>query len=136
MRPRMVILEGPGKGRSFDLHGDVTIGRDPGNAICIPAEPVSKWHCTVQRVGDTFFLEDQKSTNGTFVNGLPIGRRMLEDGDEIRLGKCHLLFLIKDAIQVEPSSPAVTVQDGLFETVTILELPRELIVYLDPAATL
>ena len=56
---------------------------------------VSRLHARIVREGDSFFLEDLNSTNGTFKNGLrlqPYEKRELEEGDEIGFGQEILVF--------------------------------------------
>jgi hypothetical protein len=50
-------------------------------------------HAVFERFGDTWFVRDLGSRNGTFVNGEKIiGERALHAGDEILLGRLRLLF--------------------------------------------
>lgn len=56
---------------------------------------VSRLHARIVREGDSYYLEDMNSTNGTFKNGLhlqPYERRKLKEEDEIRLGTLYLVF--------------------------------------------
>jgi hypothetical protein len=64
----------------------VTIGRSKNNHIVIPTLSVSEQHAQVMRLGDEFWLEDNNSSNGTFVNEFRITRRRLVPDDQIRLG--------------------------------------------------
>jgi len=48
----------------------------------------------VKRCG--FHLVDLESHNGTFVNGIPVRRKLLGHGDTIRAGHCELVFLITE----------------------------------------
>ncbi len=42
---------------------------------------------------DGFFIADQGSLNGTFVNRKRVESALLEDGDELQIGKYRLTFL-------------------------------------------
>jgi len=55
---------------------------------------VSRVHASIQRDGDSLYLSDIDSTNGTFLNGQRLGDdpQLLHDGDTIRLG--HLSMKI------------------------------------------
>ncbi|MCP5102998.1 MAG: FHA domain-containing protein [bacterium] len=67
---------------------DTRIGRDPSQTdIAIPELIVSKCHCTLYLKDHQVFLKDNKSTNGTFVNGKQITEQQLEDNDMISLGR-------------------------------------------------
>ena len=75
------------------LESEQTIGRSPENGICIADASVSSRHASIVRTADGFVLEDNQSRNGTFVNGERLhDRRLLADGDLIRLGKVILTF--------------------------------------------
>lgn len=51
----------------------VTIGRSPENGLQILVAEVSVRHGSIGRAGDSFVLADSGSTNGTTVNGSPVG---------------------------------------------------------------
>jgi pSer/pThr/pTyr-binding forkhead associated (FHA) protein len=68
----------------------MTIGRRPGNDIRIDNLAVSGEHATVTTILNDSFLQDLDSTNGTLVNGQPIKKHVLQDGDEVQIGK-HML---------------------------------------------
>ena len=69
-----------------------SIGRRSSNDIQIDNLAVSGEHAVLELVGQIYFIEDQKSTNGTSVNGEKIQRHPLRDGDEIKIGKYSLKF--------------------------------------------
>jgi hypothetical protein len=77
------------------LDEETTIGRDDRNSIPVPHGSVSSRHARVVRAADGFMIEDLGSRNGTFINSDPITeRRLLADGDTVRLGKVLLTFNI------------------------------------------
>jgi pSer/pThr/pTyr-binding forkhead associated (FHA) protein len=62
------------------------------NAEMMLAEPtLSRAHAAVGYDGGGFFLQDLRSTNGTLLNGERRERAQLRDGDEIQIGRMHLL---------------------------------------------
>jgi len=70
---KLFIVDGPGKGQSFDLKGHIIyIGRSPDNDIQIKDGSVSRRHLKIIKKGNTYFGEDLKSRNGTFINGKQI----------------------------------------------------------------
>ena len=69
-----------------------SIGRRSSNDIQIDNLAVSGEHAVLNLVGQIYFIEDQKSTNGTMVNGEKIQRQPLRDGDEIKIGKYSFKF--------------------------------------------
>jgi hypothetical protein len=95
-RAMLVDLDGnTGTGRpSFELFGTTSLGRSKKNAdLVLQADqsdsPVSRLHCTIVEEDGAFFLRDDQSANGTYLNGVrlvPMDRNPLKDGDEIQLG--------------------------------------------------
>lgn len=71
---------------------NVTIGRHSGCDICLPDRTISAHHARITAVREDCFLEDQHSTNGTYVNQQLVDRHLLMDGDTIGLGKYQIVF--------------------------------------------
>ena len=69
--------------------GEVVLGRKAGHAdIVLPVPTVSSRHARLWWEGDTLWVEDLGSTNGTFLNGKRLATPApLRPGDELRLGK-------------------------------------------------
>ncbi|MET0283156.1 MAG: GGDEF domain-containing protein [Polyangiales bacterium] len=98
----LVILFGAEIGRRISLSDrEVVIGRATNADLQIDAESVSRTHAVLSRNARGFFLRDQGSTNGTFVNDQPIRERMLKDGDQIRIGRAMLKFLTSDNVEAQ-----------------------------------
>lgn len=74
----------------------LTIGRKPHNDVQIDNLAISGEHCVVVTILDDSFLEDLNSTNGTYVNGQPVKKHVLENRDIIELGKYRLKYLKED----------------------------------------
>ena len=67
---KLIVMEGPSKGKTFDLTGDTLfLGRSPRSDIQIIDRDVSRNHLKIFQIMNALFIEDQKSSNGTFVNG-------------------------------------------------------------------
>ncbi len=65
-----------------------TFGRKPDNDVVLEESHVSFKHCMIVNKGNEFFIEDLKSSNGTFVNGKKIkGRVRLKNNDVIQFGR-------------------------------------------------
>jgi pSer/pThr/pTyr-binding forkhead associated (FHA) protein len=70
----------------------VSIGRAPHNDVVIDHRAVSAEHAViVTRHGDSY-LEDLNSTNGTRINGQPVRRHYLQDGDVIEVAQVTLTY--------------------------------------------
>jgi pSer/pThr/pTyr-binding forkhead associated (FHA) protein len=81
----------------------MSIGRKSHNDVQIDNLAISGEHAVIVTILNDSFLEDLGSTNGTLVNGAPIKRHFLQNGDSIELGKYKLKYL-NEAVQ--QSTPA------------------------------
>lgn len=101
----MAYLEVAGNGEInpsvFPIHDEVVIGREAQDSLaddkflCIPEHTVSRRHARIRRRGDTYFVEDLHSFNGTSVDGdrlLPGVWQPLRDGDEIWVSSVQMQF--------------------------------------------
>ncbi len=100
--------------KDYAVGAGVTIGRLPDNAVMIDNPAVSGHHARVFYEGSRVILEDLRSTNGTFVNGRPITRHVLQHGDEVLVGKHQLVF---DQNAAENALAAGAPMQGLGDTV-------------------
>ena len=105
----------------------ITIGRSENNRVALTWDPeVSRTHAQLELVGDDWtIVDDGLSRNGSFVNGeRVVGRRRLEDGDMMRIGRTPVLFR---APGVVTKTTLVADQAGL---VRISEAQRRVLVAL------
>ncbi len=70
-----------------------TIGRKPHNDIQIDNLAISGEHAAIVTILNDAFLEDMNSTNGTYVNGQPVKKHVLQNNDVVELGKYRLKFI-------------------------------------------
>ncbi len=93
--PALVVRAGGGRaGESFRPAGPRTrIGRSPDCDIFLDDVTVSRNHAVLIEEHGEFFVEDQGSLNGTFVNRRRIDRAPLHEGDELQVGKYRLTFI-------------------------------------------
>ena len=71
----------------------LTIGRKAHNDIQIDNLAISGEHSAIVTILNDSFLEDLNSTNGTLVNGQPIKKHFLKNGDVVELGKYKLKYI-------------------------------------------
>ena len=91
-----MVLYGPELGRRAPIgRGTFQLGRASKNELPIDQESVSRHHARITPQGRGHAIEDLESTNGTYVNDEKIGkeRRVLKDGDQIRVGRSILKFM-------------------------------------------
>jgi pSer/pThr/pTyr-binding forkhead associated (FHA) protein len=88
---RLAVIEGPLKGKTYGLGEELTIGRAEKCHIVVDDTYVSQVHARFYANGDSYFIEDLGSTNGTYLN-----RRRITDpeelsrGDRVKIGKTVL----------------------------------------------
>ena len=93
MDPRLEAVTGPLKGVVFPIvDGRVSIGSDPSNELSIYDASIAAAHCLITCHGGAIAITDLESGQGTFVNGVPVRERVLEDNDVITIGDCELVF--------------------------------------------
>jgi pSer/pThr/pTyr-binding forkhead associated (FHA) protein len=94
-RTSIIVRSGGGRaGEAFTLNEErLSIGRSPDSHIFLDDVTVSRRHAVLVRWPDGFAIEDQGSLNGTFVNRKRVDRKLLEDGDEVQIGKYKLTYL-------------------------------------------
>ena len=90
-RAYVIVIAGPNVGEMFKVAGVSEIGRGQTVPIRIHDSEISRRHARFVIEGNDVIVEDLGSTNGTFVNGHPIDRVKLEDGDKIQVGTTTIL---------------------------------------------
>ena len=93
--PALVVRSGGGMaGQSFQpQEGSTIIGRSPECDVFLDDVTVSRRHAELVRDGETFSIRDLGSLNGTYVNRRRIESAVLENDDEVQIGKYRLTFL-------------------------------------------
>lgn len=103
--PHLRVVRGPDPGRLIELVDDViTIGRGRKNTIIIHDNEISREHCRLVKVLFDYEIADLNSTNGTFLNGRPVGEvsAPLADKSIIELGDSIVLEYIAAATSPAP----------------------------------
>jgi serine phosphatase RsbU (regulator of sigma subunit)/pSer/pThr/pTyr-binding forkhead associated (FHA) protein len=96
MTASLHISKGASPGEVTLTQDCTKLGRSPECQVVIPVTSVSREHAYILRVNGQFFIEDQKSRNGTFVNNEQITqRRLLKNNDKIRI--CDFQATFHDA---------------------------------------
>jgi pSer/pThr/pTyr-binding forkhead associated (FHA) protein len=107
--PFLVYRDGEGRQQIHPLERgrrSVTIGRRDEADISLPWDPeCSRLHAELElRAGEWTISDDGLSQNGTWINELRlIGRRRLNDGDDVRVGRTHLIFANPVAVGIGPT---------------------------------
>lgn len=113
---RLVTIYGPDLGKQYALETDETsVGRGNEVTIMLDMDNVSRRHARVLRIEDGFFIEDLKSTNGTYVNDVEVHYERLHNGDLIKIGGAIFKFLQGGNIEAlfHEEIYRMTIVDGL-----------------------
>ncbi|MCC6641567.1 MAG: FHA domain-containing protein [Deltaproteobacteria bacterium] len=88
---RVVVQEGFYEGLELPIDAAwLVIGRGASADWTLSELTISRSHAAFGWDGETFFVEDLGSTNGTFVNGERRSRVPLQDGDGVQIGRLRL----------------------------------------------
>ncbi|MBI3549646.1 MAG: FHA domain-containing protein [Elusimicrobia bacterium] len=98
-----------------------TIGRKPDNDVVIDNPAVSGHHCKISLQGDTFYVEDLESTNGTYVNEKRIMKAGLHHNDVVGLATKHVLVFMED----KPAAETAPVQKAPAAEATMMLSPEK-----------
>jgi Nif-specific regulatory protein len=92
----LIAIAGPLEGQVFSLVVELAIGRERSNTLAIEDPAISRRHCLFRPQASDWLLRDLNSMNGTYVNGLPVQERLLEDGDQIQIGRTLFAFSARE----------------------------------------
>jgi pSer/pThr/pTyr-binding forkhead associated (FHA) protein len=138
---RLVVREGPEPGREFPLTEDrAVIGRDPEVSVSLRSKAFSRHHAQIWCVHGDYFVEDLGSTNGTFLNGKRVDRRMpLAAKDRLRVGEFTLEFtlpptvnlldadlVIREQVEADPANQDLYALHPAEKLRVVLEITHEL----------
>src|SRR6187401_3250631 len=81
-----------------------TIGRSARSDVCIPDAFASRLHAEVRKEGDSYWLQDLGSANGTRYNGSPVKTSVpLSSGGEIQIGETSIVFDDQKPVEMSAS---------------------------------
>src|SRR5512140_2148948 len=90
----LIYPPGPDMGKRFPLtRNEVVLGRGADCDVQVDRDSVSRRHARVFRDGEAWMCEDLGSTNGSYVNDVPVQRSVLRDADFLKIGAAIFKFL-------------------------------------------
>jgi pSer/pThr/pTyr-binding forkhead associated (FHA) protein len=117
--PRLLL-----DGREFELHpGANSIGRVGADVLLVDST-VSRQHATLTVAEDGAWIEDQGSTNGTFLNSTPVpqgSRSRVQDGDTLKFGSVSLKLAWAE-MPAAAAAPSEAAEDGLLAPLPVVAL--------------
>ena len=96
----LIYPPGPDMGKRFPLsRSEVVLGRGADCDIQVDRDSVSRRHARVFRTGENWSVEDLQSTNGSYVNDVPVTKSVLRDADFVKIGAAIFKFLSGSGIE-------------------------------------
>jgi len=115
-KPRLIVVSGVMLGFQLELGSAlVVVGRASECGLSLPHPSVSRHHCRIWREGDHYVIEDLGSTNRTYLNGKPITRAELRDGDQIGVGSNAMKYFTGASMEATYHNELIdlAIYDGL-----------------------
>jgi serine phosphatase RsbU (regulator of sigma subunit)/pSer/pThr/pTyr-binding forkhead associated (FHA) protein len=101
----LLPLKGAEQGQRVQLNDEkIVLGRNADCHVVIAGNSVSREHAYIWRSGGKFYIEDNKSRNGTYVNNQAVSQRtLLKENDKIKI--CDFLFSFHEDAPPPPPEP-------------------------------
>jgi Nif-specific regulatory protein len=110
---KFVVRSGPHAGLEIEMpQGRLLFGRSEECDVVLADPDVSRNHAQALDLDGSIILYDLNSSNGTFVNGVPISRTYLMDGDEVRIGGTVFRFVATPDAQAGSTVPPAAEQSS------------------------
>jgi uncharacterized RDD family membrane protein YckC/DNA-directed RNA polymerase subunit RPC12/RpoP len=92
----------------------ITVGRGPDCDIHLNDEQVSRYHGKFTRRGEDLFYEDNKSSNGSYLNNkLITGKKKVKEGDVIQVSSFVLKIDLEIPTRRYPALESGAIKDGI-----------------------
>ena len=92
--------------QAIRIESEARIGSHQGCHVTLGDASISGLHCRIFRgpTGTRYWVQDLASDTGTYLNGRPITRALLRDGDTLRVGSTDIEVRLVWAAPVSPAS--------------------------------
>jgi hypothetical protein len=91
--PRLELVRGNLPFSTIPLNkSDISIGRSKDNDLQIPDSQVSRSHALLRHAQGNWYIQDQNSSGGTYVNNEIVQATRLNSGDQITIGETTFIF--------------------------------------------
>jgi hypothetical protein len=81
------------------------VGRDPSCEIVVTDGSVSRRHARLEKRGGAWFVVDQGSANGTYINSLKVAEHPLKNGQELRFGALAFRVDLREDLEATMAAP-------------------------------
>src|SRR5215467_5520540 len=92
--PSLIFVQGSEQRTLYLDHSPFSVGRKMEKDLVIADPRVSRDHAVIVSENGKFFVEDQGSKHGTFVNGERIQRKQLERNDRLEFGARDTIYAV------------------------------------------
>jgi predicted component of type VI protein secretion system len=111
----------PVSGQPIDVVKDQSVvGRDPSCEIVVADGSVSRRHARLERRAGAWWVVDQASANGTYLNSLRIAEQALKNGQELRFGALAFRVDLKEDPEATVATPFLPSKD---DSATVMAMP-------------
>ncbi|MEQ8820593.1 MAG: FHA domain-containing protein [Sumerlaeia bacterium] len=94
---RLVARSGPQQGRIFSLCEErIALGRDASCELRLDDPKVSRIHAFFERKDDEVYFRDNRSTNGSLINGVRVTQQKVNPGDIVQVGGTEFAVMEDD----------------------------------------
>jgi pSer/pThr/pTyr-binding forkhead associated (FHA) protein len=117
---KLRITEGPLTGGFFrNWESPLTIGRGLNNNVVLVDDAISTAHAQIVQEGQDYFIEDLKSSNGTFLDGVKVQKTRLSNGQKIKVGVSTLVFEMVDLRKQRKNIRNVAIGAGVLVVIVL-----------------
>ena len=92
--PSLIFVQGTEQRTLYLDHSPFTVGRKMDKDLVIADPRVSRDHALIVSENGQFFVVDQGSKHGTFINGERVERKLLERNDRVEFGARDSIYVV------------------------------------------
>ena len=109
----IIVENGALQGQQFQLGDEAfLIGRHSSCDIVLPIPGVSRKHSQISKTGSGYKVEDLKSRNGIYVNGVPVKKSALHHNDVVNVSRFIMRFFDPTVAKQQAVAPEAIVPPG------------------------
>lgn len=129
---QLLVVRGGTPGKVYPIRGERTVmGRHPHCEVVFDSAAISRQHAQILEGHGSYFIEDLRSRNGTFVNGEEVdGRVQLRHGDQLRV--CDIVLKFDEFHDETLPAPHAPTSDDVLEDPPVVETLDESRIYILP----
>ena len=122
----LAIVTGKPEGKTLSFtKAPISVGRGEDADFLVEDRHASKINCHIVRENNEFFVVDNSSTNGAFLNDEKIDRAQIKNGDQVRIGETTFQFRCKQEEPVEEDRTVILPQEKPPEEDKTVLLPQD-----------